>query len=213
MPNSANTLTFSKASNDSGRVLSGSAIIRVSVLLLLAGALAALVQYLMPLSQQVQVATPARTAEPAPAPPTVRKIPPAPPPQPHGEAAPTVIPAPAPDSVAPQPAPTTQVEPPPPPAPEQKPGDAASFPAPAPTAAAQGEAEVERAENTEGPPAIALVDLNTASVAELNHLRGGGNIGRAIIAKRPYAQVSDLLTKRVLSRAVYERIKEQVMVR
>ena len=58
-----------------------------------------------------------------------------------------------------------------------------------------------------------MVDLNTASVAELNRLRGGGAIGRAIIAKRPYALVDQLLSKRVLSRTVYERIKDQVTVR
>ena len=38
-------------------------------------------------------------------------------------------------------------------------------------------------------------------------------IGRAIVQKRPYASVGELLSKRVLSRAVYERIKDQVTVR
>lgn len=93
------------------------------------------------------------------------------------------------------------------------PSDSLAFPAPPSSAAPQGRAEVTEAEATEGPPAIDLVDLNKASVAELNGLRGGGAIGRAIIAKRPYTQVTDLLSKRVLSRAVYERIKEQVTVR
>ncbi|WP_457106440.1 helix-hairpin-helix domain-containing protein [Methylobacterium sp. P5_C11] len=76
-----------------------------------------------------------------------------------------------------------------------------------------GQAEVDRAEDSAGPRALAVVDLNTASVAELNRLRGGGAIGRAIIAKRPYASVDQLLSKRVLSRTVYERIKDQVTVR
>ncbi|MCJ2012352.1 ComEA family DNA-binding protein [Methylobacterium sp. J-076] len=110
----------------------------------------------------------------------------------------------------PQPAPQAVT---PAPAPAQVPGDALAFPAPSPSAAAKGEAEIAKAESTEGPPAIALLDLNTATAAELNRLRGGGNIGRAIVAKRPYAQVSDLLSKRVLSRAIYERIREQVTVR
>jgi DNA uptake protein ComE-like DNA-binding protein len=102
------------------------------------------------------------------------------------------------------------------------PSDALAFPsAPAPPAGsgespaqeAAAEAEVDRAEDNAGPRAVAVVDLNTASVADLNRLRGGGTIGRAIVAKRPYASVDQLLTKRVLSRTVYERIREQVTVR
>ncbi len=167
------------------------------MLLLLAGALAALVQYLMPAQPQPQppAATAVLTPAPAPSEPQIRKIPSAAPPD-------TVVPAPVPAK--------PQVAPPPPP---DLPGDALAFPAPPPSAAPQGRAEVSEAETTEGPPALSLIDLNTASVADLNRLRGGGAIGRAIVSKRPYTQVSDLLTKRVLSRAVYERIKEQVTVR
>ncbi|WP_133123171.1 ComEA family DNA-binding protein, partial [Methylobacterium frigidaeris] len=72
---------------------------------------------------------------------------------------------------------------------------------------------VDTTESAEPPPATGTVDLNTASLAELNGLRGGGMIGRAIIAKRPYTSPSDLLSKRVLSRATYEKIKDQVTVR
>ncbi|WP_331308861.1 hypothetical protein [Methylobacterium oryzae] len=50
-------------------------------------------------------------------------------------------------------------------------------------------------------------------MADLNRLRGGGAIGRAIVAKRPYTSVEQLLSKRVLSRPVYEKIKDQVTVR
>ncbi|WP_337251968.1 helix-hairpin-helix domain-containing protein [Methylobacterium sp. NMS12] len=102
------------------------------------------------------------------------------------------------------------------------PSDATAFPAeplpreaqPEPPAQeAAGQAEVERAEDSAGPRALAVVDLNTASVADLNRLRGGGAIGRAIVAKRPYTSVEQLLSKRVLSRSVYEKIKDQVTVR
>jgi len=99
------------------------------------------------------------------------------------------------------------------------PSDALAFPSdPAAPAEPQGQeaagqAEVDRAEDSAGPRALAVVDLNTASVADLNRLRGGGAIGRAIVAKRPYASVDQLLSKRVLSRSVYERIKDQVTVR
>lgn len=180
-------------------MLSGPAILRISVLLLLAGALAALVQYLMPASPPPPAKTAVATPVPAPSEPPVRRIPSASPRD-------AVIAAPSPPP-APAKAPPAQAPPP------QMPSDALAFPAPPPSAAPAGRAEVSEAETTEGPPALALVDLNTASVADLNRLRGGGAIGRAIVAKRPYTQVGDLLTKRVLSRAVYERIKEQVTVR
>ena len=184
-------------------MLSGPAILRISVLLLLAGALAALVQYLMPAQPQPPTRTAVVRPAPVPSEPQVRQIPSKAPPD-------TVIPAPAPaPAAAPAPVQPQPVPVPPP----QVPSEALAFPAPPPSAAPEGKAEVSEAETTEGPPAVALVDLNTASVTDLNRLRGGGAIGRAIIAKRPYAQVGDLLTKRVLSRSVYERIKEQVTVR
>ena len=62
-------------------------------------------------------------------------------------------------------------------------------------------------------PSVDLVDLNTASLEELNALRGGGLIGRAIIRRRPYTSVEDLLVKQVLSRSTYKRITHQITVR
>ncbi len=63
------------------------------------------------------------------------------------------------------------------------------------------------------PPAGTGVNLNTASLEDLNRLSGGGHIGRAIIRGRPYTSPEDLLKKEVLSRAVYNRIKDQVAAR
>lgn len=188
-------------------MLSGPAILRISVLLLLAGALAALVQYWLPASPQPRDKTAIATSDPAPSDPAVRKIPS----RPQADVS-SPIPVPAEPVRRPVPEPSPAPVPTPA-APSVMPSDSLAFPAPPPSAAPQGRAEVKEAETTEGPPAIDLVDLNKASVAELNGLRGGGAIGRAIVAKRPYTQVSDLLSKRVLSRAVYERIKEQVTVR
>lgn len=54
-----------------------------------------------------------------------------------------------------------------------------------------------------------VVNLNTASVAELNRL-GGGLIGRAIVAGRPYRSADDLLAKRVLNKVTFAQIKNQV---
>ena len=72
--------------------------------------------------------------------------------------------------------------------------------------------EAPKAEPTAAPVAAApsrRVDLNTASVAELNGL-GGGMIGRAIVAGRPYRSAEDLLAKRVLTRGTFAQIKGQV---
>jgi DNA uptake protein ComE-like DNA-binding protein len=57
-----------------------------------------------------------------------------------------------------------------------------------------------------------LVDINTASLAQLDRL-GAGRIGRAIIRGRPYADTEDLVDKRVLRRATYERIREKIAAR
>lgn len=56
------------------------------------------------------------------------------------------------------------------------------------------------------------IDLNTASIEELNAI-GAGRIGKAIARRRPYASPEDLLDKRVLNRATFARIKDQVTVR
>jgi DNA uptake protein ComE-like DNA-binding protein len=57
------------------------------------------------------------------------------------------------------------------------------------------------------------VDLNKATLDQLNDLRGAGRIGRAIIRGRPYASSEDLVEKRVLRRSTYERVKDQITVR
>ena len=102
----------------------------------------------------------------------------------------------------------------PPVAPQAAPVEASPpFPAtPARTAVASaGQAAVSLP--AEPDRAGSLVDLNTASLEELNSLRGGGLIGRAIIRGRPYASVEDLVKKRVLNRSKYQRIQDQVTVR
>jgi DNA uptake protein ComE-like DNA-binding protein len=58
-----------------------------------------------------------------------------------------------------------------------------------------------------------LIDLNSATVAQLNALRGGALIGRAIVRGRPYTRPEDLLQKRVVRRSTYERVKDQITVR
>ncbi|AWN52763.1 helix-hairpin-helix domain-containing protein [Methylobacterium sp. 17Sr1-1] len=197
-------------------MLTGSAITRALVIVVLAAGLAGLWQFLMPRAAGPNLSEPQKRAEAgrgaAPAPTSgdaVRSVypggprpadPPAPRPAPTAEAPPTASPAPASPAAMPAPLPA----PPPPPAP-------APSPPPVFTPAAPS-APVPQADTTADAPSSGTVDLNTASVAELNGL-GGGMIGKAIIAKRPYASPGELLSKRVLSRATYDKIKGQVTLR
>ena len=80
------------------------------------------------------------------------------------------------------------------------------------TGAVTQQASVAESYAPAGEPADALVDLNTASFEQLNSLKGAGALGRAIIKGRPYKSVDDLRRKKVLRRAAYEKIKDQVTV-
>jgi DNA uptake protein ComE-like DNA-binding protein len=69
----------------------------------------------------------------------------------------------------------------------------------------------EPLESADLPKSSDLVDLNSASLQQLNNL-GAGRIGRAIIRGRPYLSKEDLVRKRVLNRTDFGRIKDQVTV-
>jgi len=61
-------------------------------------------------------------------------------------------------------------------------------------------------------PSGSGIDLNTASVEELNAL-GAGMIGRRIVENRPYVSPEDLVARRILKKADFEAIKAAVTVR
>lgn len=192
-------------------MLSGSAVLRVLLLLVAVAGITGVVQVFWLRSPAPTPAPePARTsapqegrrsepvraepgrAETVPAAPEAAKPAPAPAPAPSAAARPEPAPVPA-RPVDPPPPPPRAAEPPPPPPAPLDPAEAAAENAPA--------------------AAVALLDLNTATLAELNGLKGGGAIGRTIIGHRPYTSVEQLLSKRVLNRATYQRIKDQVTVR
>lgn len=57
------------------------------------------------------------------------------------------------------------------------------------------------------------VNINNASIAELDSLPGIGPArGQAIIDNRPYASVDELVTKKILTKSVFEKIKDLVSV-
>jgi hypothetical protein len=199
-------------------MLSGSAVLRVGVLIVVAATLAGLVQVLRPRDSGPVDAPVSRTPPETGRAGTQAAVPPAVT-RPVSPVAPAPAPQASPSQTVPSQAATPQASAPPPAVPAPAPNPAPqspSLPNPSPPsipAPSAGEAEIDSAAESAGPRGIAIVDLNTGSVAELNGLRGGGMIGRAIVQKRPYASVGELLSKRVLSRAVYERIKDQVTVR
>lgn len=55
------------------------------------------------------------------------------------------------------------------------------------------------------------VGINTASISQLDSLSGVGEVtAKKIIANRPYLSLTDLIDKKVVSRTVYEKIKDQI---
>lgn len=59
----------------------------------------------------------------------------------------------------------------------------------------------------------ALVNINSASLNQLDALPGIGQVyGQNIIEHRPYSTVEELLSKGVLKKSVYEKIKDLVTV-
>ena len=63
-------------------------------------------------------------------------------------------------------------------------------------------------------PQAALIDLNSASKAELEVLRGIGPVrADAIIKGRPYKGKDGLVQKKILSKSVYDGIKDKVIAK
>jgi competence protein ComEA len=58
-----------------------------------------------------------------------------------------------------------------------------------------------------------LVNINTSTFEELDKLPGIGQVyGQKIIEQRPYSEVSDLLSRKVLPKSTFEKIKDLITV-
>lgn len=58
-----------------------------------------------------------------------------------------------------------------------------------------------------------LIDINTASLTKLDSLPGIGQVyGQSIIEHRPYSNIEELVSKGVLKKSVYEKIKNLISV-
>lgn len=63
-------------------------------------------------------------------------------------------------------------------------------------------------------PAGELMDINSASEAQLASLKGIGDVrAKAIVKGRPYKGKDDLLRKKIVPKNVYEDIKEQIIAK
>lgn len=58
-----------------------------------------------------------------------------------------------------------------------------------------------------------LIDLNAASVSQLEELPGIGPVtAKKIIDNRPYSSVEELLVKKAVARSVFDKIRGQITV-
>ncbi len=58
-----------------------------------------------------------------------------------------------------------------------------------------------------------FINVNTATAQELESLSGVGPVtSRAIISARPYQRIEELVEKKVMSRSVFEKLKDQLVL-
>ena len=68
--------------------------------------------------------------------------------------------------------------------------------------------------STAAMPNTDLVDINTATATQLKALPGVNESDSAkIIQSRPYSDKSQLVSKKVLSEATYDKIKDHIVAR
>ena len=75
--------------------------------------------------------------------------------------------------------------------------------------------EVVSSHNTESIAGVStsLININLASASELDSLSGIGPVtSQKIIEGRPYEAIEDLITRKIVSKSVFEKIKDKIVV-
>ena len=73
---------------------------------------------------------------------------------------------------------------------------------------------VAQTRTTPAPPASTLIDLNSASRDDLMTLEGIGEVrADAIIRARPFKAKTELVERRLIPEALYDKIADKVMAR
>ena len=76
-----------------------------------------------------------------------------------------------------------------------------------------GELTKDTPSQVKGVSLTGLINLNTASISELDTLWGVGEAtAKKIVDGRPYGSIEELLTKKVIRSNVYEEIKDEIGV-
>ncbi len=64
-----------------------------------------------------------------------------------------------------------------------------------------------------GTPQTSLIDINSATLADLRSLPGIGTVkAREIVAGRPYGSADDLKSRKILPKSTYDKIRDRISV-